>query len=73
MKAIMKHPIDDIIAFVSGTFGGSLYMVIAGITWQSFFDSALQMLWVGFVAAFTGAMGVVGKHMIGKYINKKKK
>ncbi len=69
----MKHPIDDVVAFFSGLFGGSMYAFIAGITWTSLFENALQLFYLGFIAAFTGAMGVVGKHLIGKYLNKKKK
>ena len=73
MKSTMKHPIDDIVGFFSGLFGGSVYAFIAGITWQNAFDSLGKLLWLGFVAMFTGGMGILGKHLVQKHLLKKDK
>lgn len=68
----MKHPIDDIVGFFSGLFGGSVAAWVMGITWQNAWESAGKLLWLGFVAMFTGGMGVLGKHLIQRYLKRKK-
>lgn len=69
----LKHPADDIVGCVSGLFGGVLYIHFAGVTWQNAFENIGKLCWVGFVAFFTGGMGILGKHVVQKYILKKKK
>jgi hypothetical protein len=68
----MKHPIDDIVAFISGLGGSSIYAWVCGITWESAWDSTAKLLWIGIVALFSGAMGVLGKHLMGKLFKKKR-
>lgn len=68
----MKHPIDDIVAFFSGVTGAGIYSAILGITWTDVVHSAGQILWLGFVAMFTGGMGVLGKHWVTKLLKKRK-
>lgn len=72
MNHFIRHFVDDIVAFVSGIAGGSAYLKIAGITWQDAWQNIEHLLWLGFVAMFTGAMGVIGRHLIIKYFKKKK-
>jgi hypothetical protein len=69
----MKHPIDDIVGAISGLFGGTLYVWIGGITWQSFYQGFGQLIWLAFVAFLSGAMGILGKHLMDKYIKRKKR
>jgi hypothetical protein len=73
MKAEMRHPIDDIIGAISGLFGGSLYLWFAGINWHTIYENAGKMVWLGFIAFISGAMGILGKHLMDKYLKRKKK
>lgn len=66
----MKHPIDDIIGFISGLFGGGIYLAI---NWQRVWDGVGNLLWLGVIAMFSGAMGILGKHLASKYLKRKKK
>jgi len=72
MKA-MEQKYDDLTGFISGLAGTTLAINLAGITWQSAWESFWQILWLGFIALFSGGMGVLGKHLITKYLNRKKK
>ena len=72
MKA-MGQKYDDLTGFISGLAGTTLAINLAGITWQSAWESFGQILWLGFIALFSGGMGVLGKHLITKYLNRKKK
>lgn len=69
----MNYNTDDIIAAGSGLVGGLVTTVLMDITWQSAWENLGHLLWVGFVAMFTGAMGVIGKHLIDKFLKRKKK
>lgn len=73
MKSVMKHPIDDLVGAISGLLGGSVYIWIGGITWQTFYEGAGQIFWLGFVAFLSGAMGILGKHLMDKYLKRKNK
>ena len=64
---------DNTIGFFSGIFGGSMYVKFAGITWQSAWESMGHVLWLGFIALLSGAMGVLGKHLAQKYLKRKTK
>jgi xanthine/uracil permease len=67
----MKHPVSDMIAFLYGNAGGAIAAWIMGITWQTAYESIGHLLWLGFAAAFTGGMGVLGKHAVNKYLKRK--
>jgi hypothetical protein len=74
MKAqAMKHPIDDIVGLVFGIAGGGIYAKLMGITWQFAWQSLGHIIWIGFIAVFSGAMGVIGKHLATKYLKLKKR
>jgi hypothetical protein len=68
----MKHPIDDIVGFLSGFAGGGLYAKLMGITWYTAWENLGQIIWIGFIALFSGIMGVIGKHLATKYLKRKK-
>lgn len=61
---------DDAVSAISGIIGGILAINLAGITWDSVLLNFGHLLWVGIIAFFSGAMGVLGKHLIGKMIKK---
>jgi len=71
----MEEKYDAITAFFSGIIGSALaiHFELAQINWASIFENAGHMIWLGFVALFSGGMGVLGKHLITKYLNRKKK
>lgn len=60
-------------AAVSGIAGGGLYITLGKIDWQVLFNSLGSLLWLGFIALFSGAMGVLGKHLASKYLKRKNK
>ncbi len=68
----MEHQNENGIAFLSGITGTVLLKVITGMnfTWDTVFEALLNLAWVGTVAAFSGAMGVLGKHYVGKLIKR---
>ena len=66
----MEYQNENGIAFFSGIAGTTLMKIITGMNfdWQTILDATLNLLWIGTVAAFSGAMGVLGKHYVGKLI-----
>lgn len=71
MKQVMEHNnYEDLVAFISGILGTILAINLAGIEWEAVWANVGDLLWLGMVAAFSGAMGVLGKHFIGKLIKK---
>lgn len=59
----MNHSyISDALAALLGIIGSFITMNLAGITWQVVYENSLNALGLGLVAAFSGLMGVVGKH-----------
>lgn len=72
----MEHRNEDTIAFISGIIGSILAINLAGITWDAVWSNLGNLLWLGTIACFSGAMGVVGKLLVGRFIknyNKNKK
>lgn len=72
----MNQRFDDLTAFLSGLVGAILAINLMDITWDIAWENLGRLLWLGFVALFSGAMGVLGKHLISKLIrlwNKKPK
>lgn len=69
----MEQKYDNITGFISGIFGGIAYINFANITWETAWESIGHLLWLGFIALFTGAMGVAGKHLITKWFKRKTK
>ena len=76
MKIQMHQKYDELTGFLAGLVGGGLTIHLMDITWKDIFNNAGQLVWVGFVALFTGLMGVLGKHVassiIKRYKNRKK-
>lgn len=71
MKQVMEqNNYEDLVAFISGIIGTMLAINLAGIGWDAVWTNVGDLLWLGMVAAFSGAMGVLGKHFIGKLIKK---
>ena len=67
----MHYNPEDLIVGVAGAIVGVLTSFFLGITWQIVFESVANLIWLGFVALFTGAMSVVGKRLIEKYYKSK--
>lgn len=63
---------EDISGAVFGFLGGAGAVHFMEITWQTAWENLGSLLWVGFVALFTGAMGAVGAHLVKKYLLKRK-
>lgn len=72
MKLAMNS-MNDTVAALFGIVGGIITSLIMGITWQNAWENAGNLLWLGFVAMFTGGMGIVGKKLVEKYWDKRKK
>lgn len=53
---------SDALAALFGIIGSFLTINLAGISWQWFFDNLIHAIGLGAIAAFSGAMGVVGKY-----------
>jgi len=71
----MNERFDDLTGFLSGLIGAALAIGLMDITWNIAWENLGRLLWLGFVAGFSGAMGVLGKHLISrllKYWNKKR-
>lgn len=68
----MEQSNENGFAFMSGIAGTVIMKIILGVplNWQNVEDAILDLLWVGAVAAFSGAMGVLGKHYVGKLIKR---
>ena len=66
----MEHNNDGLIGFLSGITGAGFAAHLLNITWDTAWQNLGQLLWLGFIALFSGAMGVLGKHMVGKLIKK---
>lgn len=68
----MEYQNENGTAFLSGIIGPALIKIFIGfnLNWQTVEDAVLNMLWIGVVAAFSGGMGVLGKHYVGKLIKK---
>jgi hypothetical protein len=66
---------DTVVAFLSGIISLAFCMSFADIrlSWDQVWESALNLLWLGIVAMFTGGMAVLGKHSVGKYLAIRKK
>lgn len=71
MKTAMEQNNDNLVGFISGIAGGVTYLFFAGITWVTAWENVGNILWLGFVALFSGVMGVLGKHWAGKYLKRK--
>lgn len=69
---VMEQKYDELTAAISGIVGGFISIHLMGITWQTAWEYLGQLLWVGFIALFTGGMGVVGKHFVSKWLKPKK-
>lgn len=68
----MEQKNDTLVGIISGILGGSIYANFADITWQTVWANAGHVLWLGFIALFSGTMGVIGKHWAQKYLKRKK-
>ena len=62
----MEHRNEDTIAFISGIIGSILAINLAQITWDGIWSNIANLLWLGTIALFSGAMGVIGKKLVGK-------
>lgn len=69
----MIQKYDELTAFLSGIAGSLLAINLAGITWETAWANLGNLLWLGFIAMFSGAMGVLGKHLINKLMRRKSK
>lgn len=75
MKLIqeMEYQNENGTAFLSGIIGHILINnILIGIhfDWQTVSDAVINLAWIGTVAAFSGGMGVLGKHYVGKLIKR---
>ena len=68
----MQQKYDELTGFIFGTAGGFGAVNLLGITWNTAWQNVGQLLWVGFIALFTGGMGVLGKHLVTKWLKRKK-
>ena len=66
----MEFKYDDAVAAASGILGGILGVELVGISWDTIMMNLGQLLWLGVIAAFSGAMGVLGKYAINQLIKK---
>jgi len=69
--------IDKAIAWVFGMIGGcfayiNIPVIFLGISFADVMDKVVGLAWAGFVAIFTGGMGVFGKRLFEKYFIKRK-
>lgn len=63
----MEHKdFETTIGFVSGVAGFLLAINLAQITWDGIWSNIANLLWLGTIALFSGAMGVIGKILVGK-------
>lgn len=69
--------VEKTVAWICGMAGGCLAYVKAHLflmdIWGSLQDRLISIAWAGFVAFFTGAMGVLGKRAIERVFTKRKK
>lgn len=63
---------EEAAGIIGGLVGGISAIHLMGITWETAWSNLGHLLWVGFVALFTGAMGALGTHLVKKYIIKNK-
>lgn len=74
-RAMEKY--DNVVSFLSGIISLAFCMSFTDIhlSWGQLGESALNLLWLGIIAMFTGGMAVLGKHSVGRYlaIRKRKK
>lgn len=72
----LSNGVEKWVAWVCGMAGGCLAYVKAHLfmidIWGTLQDKLISICWAGFVAFFTGAMGVLGKRAIEKMFGKKK-
>ena len=66
----MGFKYDDVVGAISGIIGGILAINLADINWDTIMLNLGQLLWLGLIAAFSGAMGVLGKYIINRIIKK---
>jgi len=69
MKAIMHfNKIEEWVAWIFGITGGCIAYanmpILLHLDWSFLLTSIFKLLWTGFVALFSGAMGVVGKRLV---------
>lgn len=63
---------EEAAGIIGGLLGGIGAIHFMGITWETAWSSLGHLMWVGFVALFTGAMGALGTHLVKRYIIKSK-
>ncbi|MEO0312291.1 MAG: hypothetical protein RIQ89_1948 [Bacteroidota bacterium] len=68
----MKYTWDTMTAFICGTIGGGAYTQLAKINWDTIMSNGADLLWMAFVALVSGGAGVLGKHLVAKYLKRKK-
>lgn len=73
VKAMHNVSSEGLTGAIFGYIGGSGAAYFLGITWKTAWENLGGLLWVGFVALFTGAMGAIGAHLVKKYLLKRKK
>lgn len=62
--------------YIVGGIGAAVGLIatnLLGVTWQTFSDSVTHLVWVGFIAFFSGIMSVLGKKAIEKFMDKMKR
>jgi len=77
MRAMNIHSgVEKTIAWICGMAGGCLAYAKAHLfmmdIWGTLQDKLVSIVWAGFVAFFTGAMGVLGKRAIEKLFKRKR-
>lgn len=68
----MEEKYDKLTGFIGGILGGGFYFHFMDLTWEQIWSNALNLVWLGVVALFTGGMGVLGKHLVSQYLLKRK-
>jgi len=66
----MEFKYDNAVAAISGILGGIFGVELVGISWDTIMMNLGQLLWLGVIAGFSGAMGVLGKYAIIQLIKK---
>lgn len=72
MRPAMNHNLDDMIGAIGGLLGGIVTSMILGVTWHSAWENVINLIWLGVGAMFTGGMGMVGKKLVERYMERRK-
>ncbi len=71
-RSMHNNLAEELAGIIAGILGGLGSIHLMGITWETAWADLGNILWVGFVSMFTGAMGALGAHLFKKLFIKKK-